>query len=63
MTMAYNNASTAPLWLSRDAGKTWVPFEDYPFCSAQYVTFDPADTKSIYVTTYGASVWKGPAEP
>jgi hypothetical protein len=32
-----------------------------PFSNAQRVTFDPADPDRIYVTTFGGSVWRGPA--
>jgi hypothetical protein len=63
MTLTYNDAANPPLWLSKDAGSTWEPFEDYPFCSAHRVHFDPQDEGTIYVTSYGGSVWKGPAEP
>jgi photosystem II stability/assembly factor-like uncharacterized protein len=50
------------LWLSRDAGKTWKALEGLPFRSAQRVTFDPRDDSIIYVSTFGGSVWRGPAE-
>jgi photosystem II stability/assembly factor-like uncharacterized protein len=48
------------LWLSKDDGKTWKPMS-LPFANAQRVAFDPADDGIIYVTTFGGSVWKGPA--
>jgi photosystem II stability/assembly factor-like uncharacterized protein len=48
------------LWLSRDNGETWKAMS-LPFANAQRVTFDPADENVIYVTTFGGSVWKGPA--
>jgi hypothetical protein len=32
-----------------------------PFANAQRVTFDPEDDSVIYVSTFGGSVWKGPA--
>ncbi len=32
-----------------------------PFANAQRVRFDPADPSVIYVTTFGGSVWRGPA--
>ncbi len=51
------------LWLTRDDGKTWEPFNDLPFSNIQRVTFDPADESKIYVTTFGGSVWHGPAVP
>ena len=56
-------APDAGLWLSKDDGKTWAPFDDLPFHNIQRVAFDPADPAVIYVTTFGGSVWKGPARP
>jgi photosystem II stability/assembly factor-like uncharacterized protein len=54
-------APGAGLWLSRDNGATWKPLSGLPFSNAQRVTFDPADADRIYVTTFGGSVWRGPA--
>jgi photosystem II stability/assembly factor-like uncharacterized protein len=51
------------LWLSKDGGDTWAPFEGLPFRNVQRVGFDPADDDTIYVCTFGGSVYKGPAEP
>ena len=56
-------APGAGLWLSRDDGKTWTAGEGLPFKNVQRVEFDPADDSVIYVTTFGGSVWRGPAEP
>jgi photosystem II stability/assembly factor-like uncharacterized protein len=56
-------APDAGLWLSRDDGATWKPLTGLPFGNAQRVTFDPKDPNRIYVTTFGGSVWRGPAEP
>lgn len=56
-------APGAGLWLSRDDGQTWNPFNDLPFRNIQRVTFDPADPATIYLSTFGGSVWRGPAEP
>ena len=53
----------AGLWLSRDGGATWAPFEALPFGNVQRVEFDPGDETVIYVTTFGGSVWRGPAAP
>ena len=50
------------LWLSRDAGQTWKALEGMPFRNAQRVTFDPRDDSTLYVSTFGGSVWRGPAE-
>jgi photosystem II stability/assembly factor-like uncharacterized protein len=51
------------LWLSKDAGKSWKPYEGLPFRNVQRVAFDPDDDSIIYVCTFGGSVWKGPADP
>ncbi len=55
--------STHGLWVSRDAGETWKWFTDIPFGSAQNVAFDPKDTRTIYVTTFGGGTWRGPHLP
>ena len=51
------------LWLSRDLGKTWLPFNGLPFANIQRVEFDPADDARLRVTTFGGSIWFGPQEP
>ena len=56
-------AAGAGLWLSQDNGKTWQAFDGLPFSNIQRVTFDPADEDRITVTTFGGSVWCGPAVP
>ncbi|MHC4206472.1 MAG: VPS10 domain-containing protein [Planctomycetota bacterium] len=56
-------APGAGLWLSRDNGRTWKPFDDLPFSNVQRVTFDPSDDAVMYVTTFGGSVWRGPVVP
>lgn len=63
MTLNYNEGKTPPLWFSADHGMSWTPFEAYPFCSAHRVAFDPRHPEEIIVTTYGASVLRGPARP
>jgi photosystem II stability/assembly factor-like uncharacterized protein len=54
-------APGAGLWLSKDNGSTWSALAGLPFANAQRVTLDPADESVIYVTTFGGSVWRGPA--
>jgi photosystem II stability/assembly factor-like uncharacterized protein len=56
-------APGAGLWLTKDNGETWKPFDDLPFSNIQRVTFDPSDENSMYVTTFGGSIWHGPAAP
>jgi photosystem II stability/assembly factor-like uncharacterized protein len=61
--LCINEGGEGPgLWLSRDAGRTWTALEGMPFRNAQRVTFDPRDDSIIYVSTFGGSVWRGPAE-
>ncbi|MBI5723529.1 MAG: hypothetical protein HZA50_06190 [Planctomycetes bacterium] len=62
MTLCENSPGPA-LWLSKDDGKTWLPFENLPFRNIQRVAFDPKDKSVIYLATFGASVLRGPAEP
>lgn len=50
------------LWLSRDLGRNWESVDGLPFSNIQRVEFDPADDSIIYVTTFGGSVWRGPAD-
>ena len=56
-------APGAGLWLSRDDGQTWQAFEGLPFSNIQRVVFDPSNDDWIYVTTFGGSIWRGPAVP
>jgi hypothetical protein len=56
-------APGAGLWLSQDQGRNWAPFKELPFSNIQRVEFDGADPARIYVTTFGGSVWRGPAQP
>ena len=56
-------APGAGLWLSRDSGKTWQAFDELPFSNIQRVEFDPTNEAVIHVTTFGGSVWRGPATP
>jgi photosystem II stability/assembly factor-like uncharacterized protein len=55
-------APNAGLWLSKDNGARWTPMNGLPFSNAQRVAFDPANPAVIYVTTFGGSVWRGPAQ-
>jgi photosystem II stability/assembly factor-like uncharacterized protein len=57
--------SAAPegcLWLSKDNGRTWKSLDGIPFTQTCRVHFDLMDDSVIYVTTFGGSVWKGPAD-
>jgi photosystem II stability/assembly factor-like uncharacterized protein len=56
------DAPGAGLWLSKDNGTTWKPLLGLPFSNVQRIAFDPSDAGRIYATTFGGSVWTGPAE-
>jgi photosystem II stability/assembly factor-like uncharacterized protein len=56
-------APGAGLWLSRDNGRTWEPFDNLPFSNIQRVAFDKSEDNLMYVTTFGGSVWHGPIAP
>ena len=59
--VGWSYSSEGGLWLSKDEGNTWKAVDAMPFCQVQRVSFDPKDPAVIYVSTFGASVWKGPA--
>jgi photosystem II stability/assembly factor-like uncharacterized protein len=55
-------APEGALWLSKDNGNTWQPLAGMPFAQTCRVHFDRTDHSIIYVTTFGGSVWRGPAD-
>ncbi len=57
--LVYLGTNTHGLWVSADAGQTWQRFDKLPFGPVSNVTFDPQDTKIMYVSTHGGGVWKG----
>lgn len=61
--VVYYSTGTQGLMLSRDGGKQWELFTQLPFDNIHRVTFDPQDENTIYVTTFGSGVWRGPALP
>ena len=46
---------------STDRGETWARIKGFNFKWGQRVIPDPQDPSLIYVTTFGGSVWHGPA--
>jgi photosystem II stability/assembly factor-like uncharacterized protein len=52
---------SSSVWRSDDRGETWRRLRGFNFKWGHRVIPDPADSSKIYVTTYGGSVWHGPA--
>ena len=48
-------------WRSTDRGETWERIRGYNFKWGHRVIPDPQNPAMIYVTTFGGSVWHGPA--
>jgi len=48
-------------WRSADGGKTWSRIKGYNFKWGHRVILDQGDLEKIYITTFGGSVWHGPA--
>ena len=51
----------AGAYRSTDAGIHWTRIQGFNFKWGHRVILDPADPSKIYITTYGGSVWHGPA--
>lgn len=49
-------------WRSIDRGEHWERIKGFDFKWGHRVIPDPADPRMIFVTTFGGSVWHGPAE-
>jgi photosystem II stability/assembly factor-like uncharacterized protein len=48
-------------WRSADRGEHWTRIPGFNFKWGHRVIPDPADSKSVYITTFGGSVWHGNA--
>lgn len=51
----------AAAYRSDDRGQTWKRIRGYNFKWGHRVILDPLDPAKIYITTFGGSVWHGPA--
>jgi photosystem II stability/assembly factor-like uncharacterized protein len=49
------------VWRSVDKGETWSRLRGFNFKWGHRVIPDPCDAEKIYVTTFGGSLWHGPA--
>jgi photosystem II stability/assembly factor-like uncharacterized protein len=59
--LVYATGFESSAWRSADRGKTWQRIGGFNFKDGHRVIPDPADINKIYITTFGASVWHGPA--
>jgi photosystem II stability/assembly factor-like uncharacterized protein len=48
-------------WRSTDGGRSWTRIKGYNFKWGHRVILDPINPDHIYITTFGGSVWYGPA--
>jgi len=60
-SIIYNCGFETGAWRSVDRGATWVRIRGFNFKWGHRVIPDPADPGKIYITTFGGSVWHGPA--
>ena len=60
-TVLYASGFDQAAFRSVDRGETWTRIRGYNFKWGQRVIPDPNDASKIYVTTFGGSVWHGPA--
>lgn len=57
----YNCGFEVGAYRSTDRGKTWTRIRGFNFKWGHRVIPDPVDRSKIYITTFGGSVWHGPA--
>jgi photosystem II stability/assembly factor-like uncharacterized protein len=59
-TLYFTGSDTAA-YRSTDRGEHWARIRGYDFKQGNRIFLDPDDPARIYITTYGAGVWHGPA--
>ena len=59
--LVYAAGFEAGAWRSTDRGEHWIRISGFNFKDAHRVIPDPQDRTKIYITTFGSSVWHGPA--
>ncbi len=60
--LVYASGFASSAWRSEDRGMTWKRIGGYNFKWGHRVVPDPFHPDKIYVTTFGGSVWYGPAK-
>ena len=57
----YTAGFQSSAWRSADRGETWTRIAGYNFKNGHRVIPDPRDPSMVFITTFGGSVWYGPA--
>jgi photosystem II stability/assembly factor-like uncharacterized protein len=57
----YATGFESAAWRSADRGLTWKPIPGFDFKWGHRAIADPQENGMIYITTFGGSVWHGPA--
>jgi hypothetical protein len=60
--LVYAAGSETAAYRSTNRGKTWSRIAGFNFRAARRVIPDPVDSSKVYITTFGSSVWHGPAQ-
>jgi len=60
-SILYACGFSSSAWRSADRGETWKRIKGFNFKWGHRVIPDPADPAMVYITTFGGSVWYGPA--
>lgn len=60
-TVLYASGFESSAWRSTDRGDKWQRIRGYNFKWGHRVIPDPRDGSKIFITTFGGSVWHGPA--
>ena len=61
-SIVYHCGFNSGAWRSADRGATWKKVRGFNFKWGHRVIPDPYNPGKIYITTFGGSVWHGPAE-
>ena len=59
--LLYISGFESGAYRSTDSGATWSKIRGFNFKWGHRVILDPVDPAKIYITTFGGSVWHGPA--
>jgi photosystem II stability/assembly factor-like uncharacterized protein len=60
--MLYASGFESSAWRSTDRGEHWARIAGFDFKWGHRVIPDPADSRKVFITTFGGSVWHGPVE-